>query len=303
MFKKCFIVLVAFFCIWITMGAPAEATTIDSIVAFGDSMSDSGNLFSYTGHPPAPYYYEGRFSNGPLWVEYLAETLDSPLDNRAFGGATTGDYNYATGKNVWGLKWQIDTYLTQSPVFDADILYTIWAGGNDYFTDPYSDPSVSVGNIGYALNRLSNAGAHNILVVSVPDLGITPEFSVNPGVSAHATGWSSAFNEALYFDLADFESEFGGNLFTIDAFAAFDAIAGGFANTTDAYLPDGFAAGLNPDDFMDWDGVHATTRVHHQLAGIAADTVTPVPEPTALVLLGTGIIGLAGLGRKKILKP
>ena len=54
---------------------------------------------------------------------------------------------------------------------------------------------------------------------------------------------------------------------------------------------------------MYWDGVHATTRVHYQLAGIAAETVASVPEPTTLLLLGTGIIGLAGLGRKKMLKP
>jgi cholinesterase len=38
--------------------------TFDHLVIFGDSLSDSGNA--------------GRYSNGPVWVEQLAEMLRLP---------------------------------------------------------------------------------------------------------------------------------------------------------------------------------------------------------------------------------
>src|SRR3954470_23184547 len=46
-------------------------TSFKSIDVLGDSLSDTGRLYSVTGYPPPPYYL-GRFSNGPLWVEYFA---------------------------------------------------------------------------------------------------------------------------------------------------------------------------------------------------------------------------------------
>ena len=59
-------------------------------VTFGDSLSDTGNLFLVSGFPPAMIidlatgiqsdgYFQGRFANGPVWIEHFIESLE--LDN------------------------------------------------------------------------------------------------------------------------------------------------------------------------------------------------------------------------------
>lgn len=74
------------------------------IFIFGDSLSDSGSSFALTfgAIPPEPPYDSGRFSNGLVAVEYLAEDLGFTLNpyyddgggnNFAVGGARTGTGN------------------------------------------------------------------------------------------------------------------------------------------------------------------------------------------------------------------
>jgi hypothetical protein len=71
---------------------------ISELYVFGDLLSDTGNLFRATseatgaGFPPSPFF-EGRYSNGPLWVESLALELGVPYNfstNFALIGAPTG---------------------------------------------------------------------------------------------------------------------------------------------------------------------------------------------------------------------
>src|SRR5438874_6171747 len=66
-----------------------SASAFDAIIAFGDSLTDTGN------EPSEPYlHYQGRWSNGPLWVEHLSQTLGFPYNasnNLAHSGAQTDD--------------------------------------------------------------------------------------------------------------------------------------------------------------------------------------------------------------------
>ena len=67
----------------------AQASPFSSLIVYGDSLSDNGNLFAAVGQPEAPYYL-GRRSNGPVAVEQLAVLLGVPLIDFAWIGATTG---------------------------------------------------------------------------------------------------------------------------------------------------------------------------------------------------------------------
>ena len=75
--------------------ASAQTGSFSSLFVFGDSLSDSGNAFVPTGGaiPASPPYLNGRFSNGPIWVEHLAPALGFTFNGAtdfAIGGAETG---------------------------------------------------------------------------------------------------------------------------------------------------------------------------------------------------------------------
>src|SRR5579872_6310142 len=71
---------------------PAFGSQITQIVAFGDSLSDTGNDLIAFGSPQPPYY-QGRFSNGPNWIDDLAAKLGVPDPQPSLAGGT----NYAYG--------------------------------------------------------------------------------------------------------------------------------------------------------------------------------------------------------------
>jgi outer membrane lipase/esterase len=63
--------------------ATQERPHFDHLVVFGDSLSDTGNA--------------GRFSNGLVWVEQVADTLRLPLI-----ASNRGGQNYAVGGGAGG---------------------------------------------------------------------------------------------------------------------------------------------------------------------------------------------------------
>ena len=58
------------------------SSDLGEIYVFGDSLSDTGAFFNFTGgvFPTTPFYEPGRFSNGPIWVDYFTDRLNKTID-------------------------------------------------------------------------------------------------------------------------------------------------------------------------------------------------------------------------------
>ena len=73
-------------------------TNFDKVYVFGDSLSDTGNVLTFTGgqFPTSPYA-PGRFSNGDIWIDYLTGQLNLTVDPFATDMAADDGTNFAVG--------------------------------------------------------------------------------------------------------------------------------------------------------------------------------------------------------------
>ena len=260
----------------------ASARSFTQLIVFGDSLSDSGNLFAATGGavPPSPPYFAGRFSNGPVWVEFLAAELGVPVQDYALGGALTGRVNIFDDPGIPaefpGVLDEVDMFLAlNGGVADPHALYVVWAGANDFFAAPApATIAPAVANLLSAVRTLADRGARHIVVPTMPDLGLTPDGRAS-GFSPQLTALSVAFNRALKSGLA----LRGPHVTVVDIFRLFHQIVDhpaefGFTDVTTACLDlDPFSLCPNPDGHLFWDSVHPTTRGHEILADWIRDRV------------------------------
>jgi phospholipase/lecithinase/hemolysin len=301
----------------LAVAAAASSSALASynqVVFFGDSLSDTGNLYAITGGaiPASPPYYNGQFSNGPVWTQDFAAALGlsaTPFaygtggTNYAIAGATMGYYADATAE----IPVELGLYLgATSNVADPNALYVILGGGNDIKYAAALDAATAVSNVTNAalavdgmVQTLYAAGARNILVANLPDIGKTPLASVDAATSAGATALTQIFNSTLAAALAGSEAAFAGlDLDTLDLYGLMNSVIAdptgyGFSNVTDACksgdlgVPGTVCA--NPDSYLFWDAFHPTAKAHMLIADAA---LRAVPEPGALML---AIAGLAAV--------
>ena len=254
-----------------------NAWSYSSIVAFGDSLSDNGNV--------------RRFTDGALWVELLADHDSAALHDVAYGGATTGYDNPLIDSTQTGLLWQVENslpLLTSQP--PGATLLTIWAGANDLAQG--RDSTQALVNIGAALDDLYEAGGRNFLVGNLPEVGRTPAYLSmdDPTAVAGATLWVDAFNSGLE-DLLQEESATHPdmNLAEMDIAALFAQYAVGSPQWQALFWTDGF---------------HPSAAGHEAIYRTALDSLgsspqpvpipRAVPEPATLLLLASSLLVLVG---------
>ncbi len=257
--------------------AAGPAQAFAKIYVFGDSLSDSGNV--------------GRFSNGPVWVERLAERFGTAAEpskhggtNYAIGGAL------AAGRSENALSAQAARFIRSRDGGRAepDALYIVWAGGNDLLAQMRGmapgAAEAAAEAIGGVVERLAAAGARHFLVPNLPDIGRTPE-ARSRGEAAMLAGReiARAYNAAVDRALASAAAGHPISIHRLDTFrlletVAADPAAAGFDNVTDACAYRAGAGCADPDRFVFWDGIHPTTAAHARLAQEAVRILMVVPE-------------------------
>lgn len=240
---------------------PVSAAQFSNVIVFGDSLSDAGYyrpFLASLGIPAQEVATLGRFTTnpGPVWSELVTTFYGhTPAASNAGGlifaqgGATVASPSPSTppGLAQRPVSTQINEYLSATNgAADPNALYGVWIGANDIFNNLGAFQAGAIDQAGLQKNvlgaataeiqqigRLKAAGARNILVFGLPNIGATPAFAGSAAVSGAVTQLSAGYNTTLWSGLASA----GIRAIPVDTFSLLNEVgqnpsAFGFTNVT-----------------------------------------------------------------------
>lgn len=249
-----------------------------AVYAFGDSLTDTGRS------PAGAGYYDGRYSNGPLWIEYLSAMLGipyNPTNNLAVSGSTT----YDLLSQIAGMP------VATNP---QSALFTVWSGGNDFldaFETNFENNAPwgvtitnTVLNITNAVTALYTNGAREVIVGNMPNIGQTPGAkSYGPSVDNYIDSKVQLFNASLAAAVTNLmlgrpslrvylmnANQEGTNVYNSPATYGFTVVTIGALQDTSLTNKSFDGPGA---DYLFWDQIHPTTKEHAMVATLAYDLV------------------------------
>lgn len=203
-------------------GAPAGGIALQ-VVSFGDSLSDVGTFA-----PIASAVGGGRFTTNPgqVWTQdvaqYYGDTLSAAFTidithqlsaqsglGYAEGGATVATpanlNNFLTdviGNVEMPVNQQVSSYLSAHGSFNANQLVLIWGGSNDVLRAgelPAAAPTVQTAatTLAQIIGQIIENGATHVVVVNVPNVGLSPKGIASTDGGANLTQLSQIFNNSL----------------------------------------------------------------------------------------------------------
>jgi outer membrane lipase/esterase len=272
------------------VAANATVPAYDAIYVFGDSYCDVGNIFILTkGAEPAAPYFNGRFSDGPLWVDHIASARNLPMlpalaggTDYAFGGAhVTGPVPTPAG-NLPSVPQQVLLYLSQhGGKADPHALYILEGGGNDIIDAAGVGSPQQLGfEIALGLSTaeliLRRAGAKNFLIPNLLDVSLLPVAKPNAAFAHQATlSANKSLNDLLFVE----QLLQGIRIRRADVFGLFQSVAAdathfGFINITTPCFDGVHPPCTDPDHGLFWDAFHPTVFGHSFFAVLAEATLS-----------------------------
>lgn len=310
-----------------TVGAVAHAAKFSGVIAFGDSLSDRGNtvaelktILNETDVYNSNFYDDGRWSNGPLWIEHVNQGLGFTTWKRNDGDPLSDGHDFAWGGSESGtgytddllanLQTQVQYYkdnVKMGPLVDGAIgtkLFSVWSGGNDVINAVQGDTPIDADalstqmaqNIATAITTLYNAGGRYFIVPNLPDLGKKPNYRTNPFWAGEASEIVNLYNPKLAAEIANLRATLPGiTIYAFDACTLLDTVIAnpatyGFTNvTTPAYTPNDIppdygSVVADPDSHLFWDTTHPT-EAGHAIVGAAALALVNPPDTIAPTLV------------------
>lgn len=273
-----------------TQAKPGDSRGTERIVVFGDSLSDTHNIYNFLQwkFPNSGSWFLGRFSNGPVWPEYLEKSVKLTVYNWAISGAAADQQLI-----IPGFTQQVDSWtavMRNAKDYDpGKSLFYLMIGVNDLINYGRT-PDQSLATIEEGLRKLLAAGARKIVISNLPDATRAPVFRMRRDGAAIAAKISE-FNARLPQLIGRLEANYPGTMASFDASAFFRQIldAPEQAGFTDAEqsclridsdsalnyaLSHDRRAGCTADTFVFWDTLHPTTRMHQKI-GQAMQEATP----------------------------
>ncbi|KAJ1920967.1 hypothetical protein H4219_001020 [Mycoemilia scoparia] len=283
-----------------------------SFIVFGNSLSDDGNAMTVL-HSKA--YWMGRYSNAPVWNEYVANILNMTLVNYAFGGATSSNSESlnatANGVTIPSYLDQISAYLKNTTSTNSGSknnsqdLVGLEIGSNNFLgtlSHPQSLLSNTTGfveqivdDIVTGLNQMVDAGYRRFFIWNLPAIWLTPLVINNKLMSQAAKSIVQSANTKLNETIGGYLDQ---NKEKIDYLHVFD-VAGLMQMTIDNEVSEAMnihnftAACFNTDkktneisicdkpyEYYFYDGVHPSARVQYLAGAIAANYIS-VPNYNA----------------------
>jgi phospholipase/lecithinase/hemolysin len=205
-----------------TPAGPAGGVQLQ-VVAFGDSLSDVG-----TYAPIASVVGGGRFTTNPgqVWsqdvAQYYGDTLTAAFTidighelkaqsglGYAQGGSTVatpasqaGFITDVIGDVELPVNQQISSYLSAHGSFNSNQLVLVWAGSNDVLragTPPAATTIVQTAatTLAQLVGTLVQSGATHVVVVNVPNIGLSPDGLQQADGGGNLSQLSQLFNSTL----------------------------------------------------------------------------------------------------------
>ncbi len=262
-------------------------------IVFGDSLSDMGNAYNSIARvPQSPPYWNGRFSDGPVWAELVSQQIgltiasgggSSSNTNRAYGGARSGG-GY-TSFVIPNTGTQVNEYTNNHWIQQTD-LSVIWIGGNDFIGGGQQNPQVVVDNIANHVTVLNQNGGQQFLILDMPSLEKTPNYADE----------SESNKQAMHARVIDYNSRLANDMAALETSLSIDINVVGMLNMFESiYWNDSFYGitnpseqachsgdGLceqgdyivpNPEEYIFFDGLHPTATVQRLIADYVLEQI------------------------------